>query len=356
MRCAADRQRPRRRARRTALLRCAALIAMVCLAAGCTGGGAGHKRTAKARRGFFGQGAVYITGSGIIALGGGKHGGRPQISVPPIPPASSSQPITMPLDVYEEVASEEQDALGEAQTLLTQRCMTARGFSYPSPATPSGGFQALQGIEQDPFGLVSIFRAETYGYARPKGSSQQGPGVIGFVGGAIFASALNNQGPAYTMALFGFDPGGGAGPVRQQGCFQQAASEVYGRLGSDPNPDPVPGIAAQASQWAQNDPRVLAVERAWSRCMARRGYSYRTPLQAQQHGWPSTPTTGEVATAVADVSCKARTNLANTWLTVESAYQTALIAQNLTVLSQLQANFQGLLQRAERLLGGQPLT
>jgi hypothetical protein len=179
--------------------------------------------------------------------------------------------------------------------------------------------------------------------------------IIGFVGGAVFAGALTNHGPAYTMALFGFGPGGGAAP-RQMGCFQQAASEIYGRLGGSPSPDPVPGIAAQASQWAQNDPRVLAVERAWSGCMARRGYSYHTPLQAQQHGWPSTPTTGEVATAVADVSCKARTNLPNTWLTVEAAYQRALIAQNLTVLSQLQANFQGLLQRAEGLLGGQPLT
>ena len=357
MRCAADRQRPYSRAGRTVALRCAAMIALVCVAAGCTGGGAGHKRTAGgplARRGFFAQGAVIIAGNGIFTLGG-KHGGRPQISVPPIPPAGSPQPITMPLDVYEQVASQEQGALGEAQTLLTQQCMTARGFSYPASATPDTGFQALQGIEQDPFGLVSMSRAETYGYAQPKGSSQQGPMIIGFVGGAVFAGALSNDGPAYTMALFGFGPGGGAGPPRQMGCFQQAASEIYGRLGGGPTPDPVPGIAAQASQWAENDPRVLAVERAWSRCMAQRGYSYHTPLQAQQHGWPSRPTTGEVATAVADVSCKARTNLPNTWLTVEAAYQSALIAQNLTVLSQLQANFQGLLQRAEGMLG-QPLT
>ena len=153
----------------------------------------------------------------------------------------------------------------------------------------------------------------------------------------------------------GLGPGGGAGPPRQMGCFQQAASEIYGRLGGNPTPDPVPGIAAQANQWTQHDPHVLAVERAWSACMARHGYSYHTPLQSQQHGWPSTPTTGEVAIAVADVSCKARTNLPNTWLTVEAAYQRALIAQNLTVLSQLQANFQGLLQRAEGMLG-QPLT
>jgi hypothetical protein len=289
-------------------------------------------------------------GGGIIAVSpGGRTGGRPQISVPPIPPATSTQPIVMPLDVYEEVASQEQDALAEAQTLLTQQCMTARGFSYPVPASPSNGLTVLQGIEDDPFGLTSLARAETYGYKQPKGSSPQGgPGIIGFVGGGVFAGALNHHGQAYTMALFGFAPGAGAG---RQGCFNQAIAEVYGRLGGNLNPDPVPVIALQASQWAQTDPRVLAVERAWSRCMARRGFSFGTPLQAQQHSWPSAPTTGEVATAVADVSCKTQTNLPNTWLTVEAAYQAALVGQNLTALSQLQANFQGLLQRAEGMLG-----
>jgi hypothetical protein len=86
--------------------------------------------------------------------------------------------------------------------------------------------------------------------------------------------------------------------------------------------------------------------------MAAHGYGFRTPLEAQQHGWPSKPTLGEVSTAIADVSCKARTNLPNTWLTVEAAYQQALIAQNLSALSELQKNFGTLLQRAEAILGG----
>jgi hypothetical protein len=334
------------------------MITVACLAAGCSSGSTGHRP--HPRRGFFAAGgAVIFAGGGFIAAGlPGGRSGRPQISVPPVPPASSTQAITMPLDVYEEVSSEEQNALGEAQTLLIEHCMTARGFSYPAPASPDTEFQALQGIEDDPFGLVSISRAETYGYAQPKGSGgQNGPQIIGFVGGGIFANALNHRGPAYTMALFGFAPGvGGGGPGHQVGCYQQAITEVYGRLGGSPNPDPVPGIAAQAVQWAQNDPRVLAVDRAWSRCMARRGYSYHNPQQAQQHNWPHAPTTVEVATAVADVSCKTQANLPNTWLTVEAAYQTALIGQNLAALSQLQANFQGLLQRAEALLAGIPLT
>ena len=367
MRCAADRSRQhgvRRPA--AAVLRGVAVLALACVAAGCSGSGSaprGHRPFGRGPgRVFFGGGggAVIVSGpgGGFIAVAGlpGKGGGRPQISVPPVPRAGSTQPIVMPLDVYEQVAGQEQDALSESQTLLMQRCMTARGFTYPAPASPSNGFQALQGIEVDPFGIVSMSQAETYGYATPKGSgAQQGPGIIGFVGGTVFAGALSHHGVAYTMALFGFGPGsGGGGPGRQQGCYEQASTEVYGRLGGNPNPDPVPAIAAQASQWAQTDRRVLAVERAWARCMAQHGYSYHTPQQVQQHNWPRVPNTGEVATAVADVSCKVRTDLPNTWLTVEAAYQSALIGQNLTALSQLQANFGNLLRRAEALLSSGP--
>ena len=362
--CAADR-RPRRRARCTlaaAARRGAAVLTLAAVIAGCSGSGSGHGNHRPGigrpgfRRGSFSGAVILGAGGGFIAVGGlpGRGGGRPQISVPPVPGANSTRPIVMPLDVYEQVATQEQDALSESQTLLVERCMSARGFIYPAPASPGNGFVALQQIEDDPFGLTSMARAQTYGYAQPKGSGGNGgPQIIGFVGGGVFAGALKNHGQAYTMALFGFGPGGG-GRARQQGCYQQAVSEVYGPLGGNLNPDPVPAIAVQASQWAQTDPRVLAIERAWSRCMAQRGYGFRTPQQAQQHNWPKTPTTGEVATAVADVSCKAKANLPNTWLTVEAAYQQALIAQNLAALSQLQANFGKLIQRAEAVLASAP--
>ena len=58
----------------------------------------------------------------------------------------------------------------------------------------------------------------------------------------------------------------------------------------------------------------------------------------------------EIASAVADVRCKTQTNLVNTWLTVEAAYQQALIGQNLTSLAQLQASFGALQRRAVQLL------
>lgn len=90
---------------------------------------------------------------------------------------------------------------------------------------------------------------------------------------------------------------------------------------------------------------------------AQRGYHYASPLQATQHNWPTKPTAAEAATAVADVTCKQQVNLTNTWLTVEAAYQTALIGQNIGTLANLQASFQGALNRVEALLAspaGQP--
>ena len=241
----------------------------------------------------------------------------------------------------------------EASSLLTQRCMASRGFSYTETAQPSTELSALQETENSPVGLTSLSQAQTYGYAAPKGGTGGGgPVFFGIVSGQVFGQALRDNGPAWVTALLGFSPGPAQQrPARHEGCAQLVTSELYGPDRGSSNPDPVPGIAFQALQWTQNDPRILAADKAWSSCMARRGFGYGTPQQAAQHNWPSAPTPAEIATAVADVTCKTQTNLTNTWLTVEAAYQLALIGQNLTALSQLQASFKSLLLRAEALVG-----
>src|ERR1022692_663065 len=352
------------------ILRCVACLTAICMLAACSGGGHAGGGSAKARanqalraarlHGLIGARRFVAVGGGggpvgIIAIGGlpggGKSGG-PQISLPPIPPAGSSRPIAMPLDSYEQVAGNEQEVLVEASSLLTQRCMASRGFSYAEAAQPSIELSVLQQTENSPVGITGLSRAHTYGYAVPKGGPGGGPMFFGIVGAKVFGQAIQDNGPAWVTALLGFTPG----PVQQarpshEGCAQLVTTELYGPNGGSSNPDPVPGIAVEALQWTQSDPRILAVDKAWSSCMAARGYGYSTPQLAAQKNWPSTPTPVEIATAVADVTCKAQTNLTNTWLTVEAAYQLALIGQNLTALSQLQASFRGLLQRAETLVG-----
>jgi hypothetical protein len=287
-------------------------------------------------------------GGGFLIVPGvsGSSAGRPSITVPPIPPASSAKPVNLPLSTYADVAILQQSALADANTLLTQKCMAAKGFSYSATTTPSAEEAIVQGTEYG-YGVTSQADAGTYGYGQPGSGSGPGPGPA-FLGGFASFGDLAKQPRAWTVALLGFAPGARIGKNQTEGCLQLAGTLLYGNRGGPS--DPVPQIAVQASQWTQSDPRVLAVDAAWSRCMAARGYKYSNPQQAADAHWPSTPTPRETATAVADVTCKQQVNLVNTWLTVEAAYQAVLVAKDLSTLSQLQASFRNILQRAESLL------
>jgi hypothetical protein len=305
---------------------------------------------------------VIILGGGSSAVGGGApvifigagpaRGSRPKITVPPIPPANSSLTIAMPLEAYQAISTQQQEALADASNELVQHCMAARGFDDTSSSSPPfSSVATLEQVEAGGAGLISLTQARVFGFARPKGtgSTPSGPQIIGFVSAAGFGQSLK-AGRAYAEALYGFGPGFGGGPNGHLGCLQQANKQVYGALFGEPVPDPVPQIAEQAASYTQTDPRIRAVNRAWSACMARHFYHYASPSQVEGHHWKTPPNRAEIATAVADVTCKAQTNLLNTWLAVEAAYQQALIGQNLATLSQMQANFAPLLRRANTAL------
>jgi hypothetical protein len=344
-----------------------AALAAACLLAACTGAPKStvhHPRSPLSRLGIPARVAprIIVFGGGNSAVGGGApvifigagpaHGSRPKITVPPIPPADSSLTIAMPLEAYQAISTQEQEALADASTELVQHCMAARGFDDTSSTSPPlSSVATLAQVEAGGAGLTSLTQARVFGFARPKsnGSGPSGPQIIGFVGAAGFGQSLK-AGRAYAEALYGFGPGFGGGPNGHLGCLQQASKQVYGALFGEPLPDPVPQIAEQAASYTQTDPRVRAVDRAWSACMARHFYHYTSPSQLEGHHWPTPPKKAEIATAVADVTCKAKTNLLNTWLAVEAGYQQALIGQNLATLSQLQANFAPLLRRANAAL------
>lgn len=338
-------------------------------AGGPTGGQAAARRAAQGSAGWAvqaggGDAQVFtLNGPGgggafvAVAPSSGSGGGRPKITVGPIPPASSTKPIDLPLNTYSGVSGLQQTVLAEASTLLTQKCMTARGFVYSAQAAPAQEQSLLQEAEYG-FGVTSQDAAASFGYGQPSSSgappTSPAPAKAGpaFLGGFASFGDLSKQPRAWTVALLGFAPGARIGRQHEAGCLMQASAELYGTGRSGPS-DPVPSIALQASSWTQSDPRVRAVGELWSQCMKRRGYSYRTPQAAATAHWPQRPTPAETATAMADVDCKQQVNLTNTWLTVEAAYQTALIGQDLPTLSHLQDSFQKLFKRAQALLSGQ---
>jgi hypothetical protein len=370
MRSAADRARPGRVPRPGWpgwLVRAGACAAAAgCLLAACSSpakpgassssappGLSGPSRALGAARGQVsvagpGGGVVFSVGGpggGFVALpGSAGSGGRPKITVGPIPAADSNRVINLPLGTYADVAFSQQTVLSEAATLLTQKCMASRGFVYTAQATPAQVQTLVQQAEY-PFGVTSATDAATYGYGQPKSSSPQGGPA--FLGGFAFGD-LTKKPRAWVAALLGFAPGQRIGAHQPQGCLSEASNELYGSSGQ--LSDPVPEIAIQSATWTQSDPRVEAVDALWSRCMALRGYTYNSPQQAAGAHWPSKPTLKETATAEADVACKQAVNLDNTWLAVEAAYQAALIGHDLTTLANLQGSFAKMLNQAEALL------
>ncbi len=273
-----------RRTRRavTVLDRAAPLLAIALAAlllAACTGGTGGSATPGRAGKPGFrqvnfaeghggpGQARVFIIGpvggpGAVISVNaGGPAGssGRPHISLPPIPPADSAAAIALPLDSYENVSVQEQAALAAAGDLLTQRCMIAAGFSYPVAAQPGAGVANVQFVEDGGYGVASLTQAEAFGYKQPSLAGPGGP--LGAL--PAFVPELHKHGQAWTSALLGFVPGARASARPREGCLQAADTALYGKIGSNPDPDPVPAIAFQAAQWTQSDPHVLAVEPAW---------------------------------------------------------------------------------------------
>jgi hypothetical protein len=335
-------------------------LALAVLLAACSGSHSPGHPNSGSSPGIRGPGGRPVVG---VPLGGGgfvlvpaasNSSGRPSITVGQIPSASSNVPISMPLDSYEEVAGLEQNAVSAAAALLMQRCMTAQGFQFTATAGASGEQSVLDSIE-DGYGLASLPQAQQDGYGQPQGSQPfGGPGAL-ILNGLVGSPGSSSHSHAWFSALLGFYPGVRIGPIRHLGCFQEAYQELYGQaggggLGAAISADPVPGIAGEAANWTQTDPRITAANAAWSRCMRAHGYSYRNPARAAGAHWPSAPSTKEIATAVADVTCKNQVNYVNTWLAVEAAYQQALIGQNLQPLAGLQTSFGTDLKRAQLIL------
>ena len=145
-------------------------------------------------------------------------------------------------------------------------------------------------------------------------------------------------------------PGARPGSSRL-GCLRAANTLVFGNLNGNLELGLVGNMLFEARDWADSDPQVLRVQRAWSACMVQHKLSYKSTVDLEADRiWPNPPTRAEITTAVADVRCNHQVNLTNTYLTVEAAYQHAVLTQNTPDVQQSQADFATMQQRAEQVL------
>lgn len=296
----------------------------------------------------------------VLLTGCSDDGGPPQTSptpvstttstVPPLPPADSQAWRTgvfveLPLDAYV-LAGEQAQAVLAAHRLLIERCMRDQGYPYLASRILDTGKVYY------PYGPTDPEEAAAYGY-------NQRPTQVLFETGPRDEEEIGLS-PGYLQALLGVSapssgltlPEKGMGPVTlAHGCTGRAT------LGLGPLPDPaslVGKLGWQAQNLVRGDPAVRSALDAWSICMDRAGRPFESPMAALEHDWDSEPKQEEIATALADIACKAAADLPRTWQQAEARAQRPLVAAHRQQLAQVRARSQAQVRRAQELLSTVP--
>ncbi|MBO1331373.1 hypothetical protein [Streptomyces sp. VRA16 Mangrove soil] len=118
--------------------------------------------------------------------------------------------------------------------------------------------------------------------------------------------------------------------VPHGGCFTEARDRLrtttYGvsPLAAD--------LYSRSFPAATRDPAVRAVFRRWSACMKDKGFTYKTPVQLfddPRFGRQPHKVTGtETAVALADIGCRARLPVAETWHAAETRLQRRYVREH----------------------------
>ncbi|MYV41359.1 hypothetical protein GT030_21450 [Streptomyces sp. SID1328] len=134
------------------------------------------------------------------------------------------------------------------------------------------------------------------------------------------------------------------------GCLAASRRELTGSHTLD---SPVARqISSKSFVESLEDPKVKAVTADWSACMTKKGYSYKSPLQALSKADLKMPKASaqELHVAAADYSCKVSTDLISTWQKVEIKIQEKEIAKHLPQLNEADAQRAKIMAKAERII------
>ncbi|MEU4277271.1 hypothetical protein AB0F57_20520 [Streptomyces tanashiensis] len=309
---------PHRRRRRVVPL--SLTVAAAALAAGCTSGPPGTTTPATASPGF------------------------------PAPPASSASPVspvsgdtgdpstwTLPLQAYQPT-ERQAAAIAAAEGTLVQRCMRSFGKEWrPAPGLPRVGPRNIMdwryGIHDEALSSRRGYQPDAAEQARYDAAVRTqsrrpapSPDEEVLLGGSdLPASAREQAGPEVRSGSFN------GRKIPAGGCFGQARTTLGSQSrGVSPLVEQLNFASYEASL---SDPAVTEVFGLWSACMRKKGYSYAAPMDADADPrFRPDPrrrvSEREIATAVADISCRRRHHVAEIWHGVEVRVQSGYVREN----------------------------
>ncbi|TWP47592.1 hypothetical protein FKR81_32050 [Lentzea tibetensis] len=234
-----------------------------------------------------------------------------------IPVVRTGADIVLPLDRFQQT-SDRRELLSKAVDVVGDRCMRRFGLEWKS----------------DPAPQPSLSNTGRYTNLDPAVASADG--YHSRAAGGPPPSAL----PADAKAVWlgeGVTAYRGV-PVPSGGCVGEAMRQLK------PGIEQIEAGLPQKLQWqsfalTRQDSRVTAAFARWASCMQDKGFRYPDPpTAANDPRWRTErPSPQETATAVADVDCKLRTNVAGVMLAVETAYQQRLADENAGALAAVMA-------------------
>ncbi|MEN3609169.1 hypothetical protein AAH979_06425 [Plantactinospora sp. ZYX-F-223] len=283
---------------------------------------------------------VVLIGAITFGLGGCTDDGpsapqqEPAIAVISVPDLKS---LALPLDAY--LPTREQAAvLLTAENNLKLECLRRFGFALSVPAAQPRPLA----VNERRYGVTSEEDVASYGYRVP-------PEYV----------VERQKEPELSAAALSILTGDGQNSYQGQaipegGCTGEARRKIAGGAATPADPDVAQNLKAEALSRARHDSRMVAIFAEWKACMARSGYDYSDPFDANddaQFASGESASDAEISTASADVRCKKDTNLVNVWVAVDVAYQNRAIEQHSEALNTAKQLLETRLRNAAKVVG-----
>lgn len=263
------------------------------------------------------------------------------------PPAPGGFPVVadpaavhLPIEAFM-VSGAQAHADNLAVTLLTYKCLARLGFA---PGPKLGEFSAADAevssltarrymLATDEVRTVGYHTSLTHAFVEQDLEHKQT-----MADAQAYYTTLGTGIDSLERAMSGLDANGNplSDPsIPAGGCAGEANRALHGTDASLGWSDTVQQINRDSFDQSILDPRVVAAFAAWSACMAADGFTYATPIEANNDPQWATdkPSEREIATASADLECKTTTNLIGIWFGVESEIQQRMIDEHAVELA-----------------------
>ncbi|MEH1129313.1 hypothetical protein [Micromonospora sp. CPCC 206061] len=265
--------------------------------------------------------------------------GEPAIDAAPM--IRSSSELVLPLDDFVQTDDQEH-AITDAVNILGRQCMKRFGLDWPA-ARVSGSSKI------DPY-------ARRYSIIDVEKASVEGYHAVDIIKRQRTLAERDANAPTPSTEAMNVWAGRGQSSYNGQsvppgGCVKEAMDQLGDGV-QEADLALVQRLQVEARGRTMTDSRVVKVFAAWSACMKDEGFSYPDPFAANDdQRWQSeTISAEEIATAVADVTCKEKTNVVGTMLAVERAYQGRQVEQHAAELAAAKVYVQARVAAAGRVL------